>query len=149
VFASGRAKIIPFERHFSEDEQDKGLKQFFRRAENKSGILNWQVWGYRLILEVGFEPPQRVVEAIAAYRQEADVIGQFLADCTSAQEGNRVTASDLYAAYTPWAKDNGYKALNHKNFVSELRRRLDVRRGGAGNIVVGLALDYAHNSYTA
>ena len=38
-------------------------------------------------------------------------------------------------------KDNGYRQMNHKNFVAELRRRLDVRRGGAGNVVVGIALD--------
>ena len=149
VFASGRAKIIPFERHFSEDEQDKGLKQFFRRMENKSAILNWLVWGYRLILEVGFDPPRRVTQAVAAYRQETDIIGQFLADCTAAEEGSRMTAGELYAAYTLWAKDNGYRQMNHKNFVAELRRRLDVRRGGAGNVVVGIALDYSQNPYTA
>jgi putative DNA primase/helicase len=43
VFASGRAKVIPFERHFSEDEQDKQLKQFCRRRDNKSAIPNWPV----------------------------------------------------------------------------------------------------------
>ena len=105
-------------------------------------MLNWLVWGYRLILEVGFEPSQKVVEAVAAYRQEADIIGQFLADCTAAQGSNRLTAGELYAAYSLWAKDNGYKQMNHKNFVSELRRRLDVRRSGSGNVVVGLVLDY-------
>ena len=149
VFASGRAKIIPFERHFTVEEQDKHLKQLFRRRENKSAILNWLVWGYRLTLETGFEPSQLVNQAVAAYRQEADVIGQFLADCTTAQDGNRLPAGELYAAYSLWARDNGYKQMNHKNFVSELRRRLDVRRGNTGNVVVGLVLDYFHNSLPA
>jgi len=57
VFMSGRVKIIPFNRHFTEQEQDKGLKSFFRKRENKNSILNFLVWGWRLILEVGFDPP--------------------------------------------------------------------------------------------
>jgi putative DNA primase/helicase len=142
VFASGRAKIIPFERHFTEDEQDKGLKQFFRRTENKSAILNWLVWGYRLILEVGFEPPQRVIAAIAAYRQDADIIGVFLAEYTVEQEKSRLATPVLYSHYATWAKENGYKALNNKNFVGELRKRCDVRKDRYSNVVVGRALTF-------
>jgi putative DNA primase/helicase len=143
VFASGRVKLIPFERHFTEDEQDKSLKQFFRRSGNKSAILNWLVGGCRLSLETGFDPPQRVNDAITAYRQEADIIGAFLGEYTVESEGGRLSTSALYAHYTAWAKDNGYRAMNNRNFVMELRRRLEVRRDGAvGNVVVGLALSF-------
>ncbi|GHV32896.1 hypothetical protein FACS18949_05370 [Clostridia bacterium] len=82
VFASGRAKIIPFKKHFTEAEQDKTLKQKFREGKAKSAILNWLVDGYRLILEVGFDAPPTVVQAVAEYREEADVIGIFLSEHT-------------------------------------------------------------------
>ena len=62
---------------------------------------------------------------------------------------NHCLASELYTAYTVWAKDNGYRQLNNKNFVAELRRRLDIRRDGTvGNVVVGVVLDYSTNPFT-
>jgi len=141
VFASNRLKLIPFERHFSPEEQDNGLKKLFRVNENRSGILNWMITGYKLFLELGLDVPERVANAIAAYRQEADIIGTFLSETTIEQEKHRLPTSKLYAHYIEWAKDNGYRNMNSKNFVSELRRRLDIRRDGAvGNVIVGLAL---------
>jgi putative DNA primase/helicase len=87
VFASGRAKIILFNRYFSEQEQDKTLKQEFRKAKAKSTILNRPVDGRRLILETGFDAPPSVVRAVAEYRQDADTIGSFLNERTVPAEG--------------------------------------------------------------
>ncbi|MCL1882226.1 MAG: phage/plasmid primase, P4 family [Defluviitaleaceae bacterium] len=147
VFLSGRVKLIPFDRHFQPHEQDNGLKAHFRKQKNRSGILNWLIEGYRLLQLEGLPLPEKVNNAIQAYRQETDIIGSFLSECTAVQDENRIPASDLYAAYTLWAKDNGYRQMNNKNFVAELRRRLDVRRGGVGNIVVGVILDYSENPF--
>ncbi|MDR1531765.1 MAG: hypothetical protein LBS62_06220 [Clostridiales bacterium] len=80
IFTSGKVKIIPFELRFSEAEQDTGLKKAFRSRKSKSAILNWLCAGYRLILETGFDAPERVLTAVSDYRQEADVIGLFLAE---------------------------------------------------------------------
>ena len=146
VFSSGRVRLIPFERHFKPEEQDTGLKRLFRKRENMSGILNWMVDGYRLMLEVGLDVPQRVADAIAEYRQETDIFGQFLDDMTVGRDGSRLPTSELYSHYILWAKDNGYRQMNSKNFVAELRRRCDVRRDGKdGNVIVGLALAYDSN----
>ena len=147
VFSSERVKLIPFERHFTPEEQDNGLKNLFRETANMSGILNWLIEGYRRLMVDGLSIPAKVNAAISEYRQEADIIGSFLCDCTAEQDGSRVPASELYTAYTQWAKDNGYRQMNHKNFVAELRRRLDVRRGGAGNMVVGVVLDNSENPF--
>ncbi|MDR1559333.1 MAG: nucleoside triphosphatase, partial [Clostridiales bacterium] len=140
IFASGRAKIIPFNRHFTEAEQDKTLKQEFRKAKNKSAILNWLIVGYRLIHEVGFDPPDIVKNAIAEYRQDADIIDVFLSECVTEQQDSKLQTSELYARYALWAKDNGYRPLSNRSFVVGLRRRYEVRHDGRyGNIVVGIA----------
>jgi putative DNA primase/helicase len=141
VFTSGRVKIIPFDRHFNETEQDKSLKQLFRRRENKSAVLNWLVEGYRLLLEVGFDAPDRVSAAIEAYRSEADLIGNFLAEYTVGDENGRLPTTELYARYALWAKDNGYRPLSNRPFVSDIRRRFEVRHNGhQGNVIMGISL---------
>jgi len=147
VFMSGRVKLIPFDRHFQPHEQDNGLKKHFRKQKNRSSILNWLIEGYRLLQIEGLPLPEKVSSAIQAYRQETDIIGSFLAECTATQDGNRMSTAELYATYSMWAKDNGYRQMNNKNFVAELRRRLDVRRGGSGNIVVGIVLDCSENPF--
>ena len=38
IFTSGRVQIIPFDKHFEEDEQDKTLKEEFSKDEVKSAI---------------------------------------------------------------------------------------------------------------
>jgi putative DNA primase/helicase len=141
IFASGRVKIIPFNRHFSESEQDKGLKREFRKAKGKSGILNWLARGWRLIQETGFDLPPAVVQATAQYREEADVIGVFLSERTVPAEGKRLATRQLFLAYQDWAKSGGYKAVDNRAFVQDLRRRLDVSKDyKLGNVVLGIEL---------
>jgi len=143
VFSSGRVKLIPFDRHFTPEEQDTGLKKLFRKKENMSGILNYMVDGYRLLLEVGLDVPERVAGAIAAYRQEADIIGTFLDEYAVEKPGAKIQTSELYSGYANWAKLNGYKPLSNRSFVGELRRRVEVKRDGAlGNVAMGLTLAY-------
>jgi putative DNA primase/helicase len=141
IFTSGRVKIIPFERHFSEQEQETGLKKFFQRREVKSAILNWLIEGYRLILEVGVDAPPRVVGAIAEYRQEADVIGIFLAEYTENSDNARLPINELYPLYAEWAKVNGYKPFSNRTFTIDIHRRYEIRRTGTcSSVIIGLAL---------
>jgi putative DNA primase/helicase len=106
-----------------------------------SGILNFLVDGYRLMLETGLDVPVRVADAIAAYRNEADIIGSFLAEYTIGFDEGKLATGELYKGYAEWAKQNGYKPLSNRSFVGELRRRVEVKHDRAlGNVVVGLSL---------
>ena len=130
------------QKDYPDRNTDRGHTGHFHKSANKSAILNWLITGYWLIQEVGFDPTQRVNQAVAEYRQEADVIGVFLAEYTIAEEKSHLSTPVLYSHYSAWAKDNGYKALNNKNFVGELRKRCDVRKDSHSNVIVGLALSF-------
>ena len=123
IFASGRVKLIPFERHFPENEQDKGLKMFFRQPYNKSGILNWLLTGLQLLKEDGLKQPKAVLDATAQYREDSDVIGQFINNCLIKNENIKTPIKSIYTAYEEWCKENGYGILNKNNLSAELRRK--------------------------
>jgi putative DNA primase/helicase len=140
VFTSGRVKLIPFDKHFTAEEQDTGLKRLFRQSENMSGILNWLLNGYFLLQREGLSVPDKVQQAISEYKCELDIIGAFLDEKTIVSPNNRMKTSDLYTVYSAWAKENGYRPLSNRSFTGEIRKRCVVRRdGGIGNVIVGLS----------
>ncbi len=137
IFSSDRVKLIPFERHFNPEEQDTSLKSLFKESTNLSGIFNWLIEGYKLLQDEGLIVPEKVLNATREYRQETDIVGSFLSETLMISKSKRVPTSELYRKYTEWTKENGYRSLNNKNFVGELRKRYDVRRDGVrGNEVV-------------
>ncbi|GHV10557.1 hypothetical protein FACS1894219_00210 [Clostridia bacterium] len=128
IFASGRVKIIPFERHFTDKEQDHGLKGFFRKNANKSAILNWLIDGYRQMLETSMDISARMQAALDEYRSESDVLGGFLAEKIAPAEGKRLQTSALYAAYTAQMRFCGSRPISVQAFVAEVKIRYQVGR---------------------
>ena len=141
VFTSGRVVIIPFERHFAEQEQDRGLKRYLRRPGNLSGILNWLIEGYRMFRSDGLRPSARIKAAIAEYAVESDVLGLFLGEAVVPAENGRLSTAALYSVYTAWLKARGSRPIRVQGFVGELRKRYDVTHDRRiGNVIVGAAL---------
>ena len=141
IFSSDRVKLLPFERHFNPNEQDIGLKAFFRQEQNMSGIFNWLIDGYYLLMMDGLKEATKMTQAINEYREESDIFGTFLNDTLLNVDGYRLATSKLYERYKDWTKDNGYHPLNSKNFVGELRKRYTIKRNGTrGNEILDVDL---------
>ena len=120
LFESGRIKIIPFNRHFEDHEQDKTLKFTLADPDNLSGILNWCIEGYRMFKEEGLDEPEDVKNATAQYRQDSDRISQFMAQCLKAEKGSELKACAIYNRYKEWCSENGYKYEGAQNFYKRL-----------------------------
>lgn len=120
LFSSGRIIIIPFERHFTEDEQDKSLKSEFAKPEVQSAILNWLIEGYTLLQKEGLVLPQAVKRATAAYQNDSDKITQFAEDELVADPNAEERTSDVYERYKIWCINHGHRAENTRNFKQAL-----------------------------
>lgn len=146
LLTSGRVKIIPFERHFEEWEQDKGLKAEFSKEENLSGILNWVLQGYEKLQQTGFEVPTSVKEATLAYHRENDKMGQFIDERLIADGNGEERTSEIYFAYQEWCRENGYYPENARNFkaavssVGTIVRKRPRRGGDKTTLLIGYQL---------
>ncbi len=107
IFNSGRVKVIPFERHFTEEERDRDLKRKLSDERELSGILNWCLDGLWLMRETGLTPPQAVQSATAQYQRDSDKISRFVEDMLESEIGGEVCTEDAYKAYQDWCTRNG------------------------------------------
>lgn len=129
LFASGRVKVIPFNRHFEEHEQDKGLKKLFQKPESLSGILNWCLDGLRRLNEEGLSMPKSIQAATEEYQKASDKMGLFFDEAMVADPFGEVRMELLYPVYRQWCDKNGYKAeAKNGGFKSAVERYAEVTR---------------------
>jgi len=143
LFSSGRVSVIPFDRHFEEHEQDKGLKERLKQPDNLSGVLNWCLDGLRLYREEGLEPPESIIKATEEYRADSDKIQQFIDDCLEKYPDDdpeyshkNTKGKDAYKRYTAWCQTNGYGVEGKQNFYKELRTKGILRQGYVDGVSV-------------
>jgi DNA primase catalytic core len=118
-----RIKEIPFNRIFSDNEQDKNLD--YKLEKEHSGILNWLIEGFRLWKEEGLEVIEEVERATKEYKEENDVLADFLKEKCEIGEKFFVVSSDLQAEFQqytrhygipPWRKGRIFSGLRNQGF---------------------------------
>jgi putative DNA primase/helicase len=139
IFSSNRVKMIPFDKHFTEEERDLTLKAEFSNPKNASGILNWLIEGYTLFKKEGLEMPKRAVEALKEYRKECDTIALFVEDTLDRCDDTAwVKTSVLYGTYKSWCVDKDIESKSQKEFVATLKGKgLVERHRTDGHVVKG------------
>ncbi len=105
-----RLYLIPFELSFvnrepeekHERRQDRTLKSKFH--EEASGILAWIVRGCLQYQQQGLAPPSKVKAAVEEYRQEEDIVGDWIEErcVVSNNEDISTTANRLYEDFDDW-----------------------------------------------
>lgn len=116
-----RIRLIPFAVTIPEAERDKSLLDKLRTE--LSGILRWAIEGCLLWQEHGLDTPDVVSLATAAYRDEMDILGEFLDDCCVIGPQFEVTSNALYMAYEGWCQHIGEKPLSKIAFGRRLAER--------------------------
>jgi putative DNA primase/helicase len=116
-----RLRLIPFRAYFPPERRDKTLREKLRAEA--SGILNWLLAGVREWLQIGLREPLAVLEATESYRQEQDLIGQWISE-RCVVDPRAVTAfKDLFEDYQIWCQDAGEQPVSARRFASSLEDR--------------------------
>lgn len=120
LFASDRVRVIEFNRHFTDAEQDKGLKDYFETPEAMKGIFTWLVAGYFKYRRFGLVMSDSMKAVIRQYEKDNDLVLQFLEEKCEKNDEASTRAKALYDTYKIWCKSNGYYACSMKKFNAEL-----------------------------
>ncbi|MDL2219865.1 phage/plasmid primase, P4 family [Ruminococcaceae bacterium OttesenSCG-928-O06] len=115
LFSSGRVKVIPFEKHFTEAEQDKGLKSELAKDANLSGLLNWCMEGLKAIEQGNFDVPQAILDANEEYAYNSDRTTRFIEDEMISDSMAMTLINDAYERYKEWCDANGHTGVENFN----------------------------------
>ena len=143
-----RIKLIPFDVTIPEPERDRHLLE--KLKEELPGIMAWAVRGCLEWIKNGIGEPEEVKAATQDYRNEMDVLSQFISDCCVEKDSVKALFKDLYQTYGRWCDLNGEQALTKRIFGSKLKENgyKPVRMGQGGSRGwVGIGLlhqDYTH-----
>lgn len=129
-----RLKLIPFTETISDEEKvdQKVLLETFR--SELPGIFNWAVSGLKLFYEEGLKDPQTVITAVKDFKDEQDILFDWLLDCcyvvardavpgTDQMQDVRTQSKVLYENYRRWAMDHNEKIMSPKKLGMELLER--------------------------
>ncbi|WP_424357730.1 phage/plasmid primase, P4 family [Methanocella sp. MCL-LM] len=115
-----RLRIVPFNLNVDLDKLDKNLKA--KLLEEKAGIFNWMLEGYRKWKTEGFIEPAAVINATEEHWQESDYIAAFLADRCDIGKGESFWClpERLYDDYRVWQVSHEAEFLSPNTFARKL-----------------------------
>jgi putative DNA primase/helicase len=135
-----RLVLLPFRRKFSDDEKDPGLEDKLR--QERDGILGWMIDGAIKYLKDGLILSPRIKAEINTYRNDSDVLGDFLDENATLGAAEKVDQSTLYQRFRSWCADSGLHITAKKTFTQRLAERgFGEAKSGARRWYLGLRLN--------
>lgn len=113
-----RIKLVPFAATIEDGEKDKRLLE--KLIAELPGILNWALEGCLLWQTHGLGTCQAVDQGTEEYRQDEDVIEQFLEACALHDADRAATRKELYQAYEQWNRGQGELPMSTKAFTAKM-----------------------------
>jgi putative DNA primase/helicase len=134
-----RPRVIPFDRRFSPEEQDKTLLEALK--EELPGILAWAVKGCLAWQQDGLRAPESVDLVTRAYVEEQNHLPVFLRESYAPDPRGRVSGSDLQAEYQGFCVQRGEEPMSWQRQVTPFLRsvaKLRHERTKHGKLWLGL-----------
>ncbi|MCP3714889.1 phage/plasmid primase, P4 family [Paraburkholderia sp. CNPSo 3281] len=121
-----RLMLVPFTRNFDTDPdiaKDPGRAE--RIAAELPGVLAWCVRGALVYRQHGLRPTKQVAAARESYREDMDLLGDWLSECCEQGATYAATNGDLWMSWRHFAERRG--ELRFISNSSALSRRLQTR----------------------
>lgn len=149
-----RILLIPFTRNFDKDptatkdpDRSKKLKAEY------PGILAWCVQGALEYQKLGLNPPEEVRKAVDEYRQDMDLLKDWMDDCCELDSRHAESTAKLWASWQAYARDKGgfscisssqafSRKLSAKDFLTPVRHVGEERGRGFIGIKVKTVGDF-------
>ena len=130
-----RLKRIPFKVSIPEDKRIKDYRHTLS-GEHGEAILAWLVIGCLEWQKMGLGEPPEVLQAIKQYREEQDILHDFLAECSIFQPSATITNTDFYKAYKQWCDENDTHCVGKNTFGTRLKEKGLMTDRGAHNKLI-------------
>lgn len=131
-----RIRLIPFLVTFQPAQQDKHLQDKLRTE--LPGILNWAIKGCKAWQKSGLATPKVVTDAVDSYRDDMDIIGQWVAESCAVGANLESKAADAYQSYKFWSERSGYRPMSAGTFSREFAVRYTKVKRKDGNYFQGV-----------
>jgi putative DNA primase/helicase len=118
-----RVRVIPFNRQFLGEDQDRGLEP--RLQAEREGIFSWMVEGAYRYLQRGRLPevPKVCAEAVAEYRDDNDALSRFIREVGRKELGATVGVQEAHKALDVWCFENKEEPVSIKFFRKNMAER--------------------------
>ena len=133
-----RMLMVPFDQVIHDTAQDPNL--LVKLKAEGAGILNWALAGLGDYRKSGLVIPASIRLANDAYRNDQDIIGEWISDHCIVSAGAATDKGTIYKAYRAWAQSHGHKPLAQSRLTRKLSERGHGQDAGKRNIT-GLGLN--------
>ena len=137
-----RLKVIPFNAKIKGNSDIKNYADYLYEKAG-SAIMKWIIEGAEKVSKSDHkvDDPKCVKDAVAAYRDDNDWLGHFIADCCDVGDGLTEKSGEFYQQYRAYCIQSGEYTRSTTDFYAAVEKAGFVRRKGMnGTLVYGLKL---------
>jgi len=136
-----RVNLVRFPVSIPKDEQVPLEKLMEGFRSELPGILNWCVAGAMVAIAQGVGTTESIRAETQVYREEQDLMGQFIREQCEQHPDFRIPKKVLYSAYKEWCVGEGVgRPLSGKAFSRRMKRRGFEVGGHASGEYIGARL---------
>ncbi len=126
-----RCVPIPFTEQIAEAERIPALDRLIIETE-LPGVLNWMLAGALAWRRDGLAVPAKIMAEVAGYREDTDLLGQWLTECTEQDTSARLAVGEAFNSYADFCRSLGahsgtamtfFRAMTAKGFARDPSRK--------------------------